>query len=261
MRLLGPVLRSFMMISFLIIGGVLRSAPAVAADANVAVATNFILVAEELVSDFEKASGHELAVVSGSTGKIYTQIMQGAPFDVFLAADAKHPHLLESSGHAVSGSNMTYAIGQLVLWSADPSLLSGDGEVVLKTGAFRKLAMANPRLAPYGQAAQAVLEGLGLNAQFAHKTVLAENIGQAFSYVHSGNAELGFVAQSYVQNSLNTTPGSLWIPPTDLYSPIRQNAVLLSTREDNAVAGQFYDYLVSEAAVKIIQRHGYIIDR
>lgn len=231
-----------------------------AAEALAAVATNFAEVMEALAPKFAAASGHTLRVSSGSTGKLYAQIMNGAPFDLLLAADRRRPELLEASPKGVAGSRFTYAVGRLALWSADPARLGSDGAAALRAGDFRHLAMANPRLAPYGLAAQQTLVSLGLWDGLRDRIVMGENIGQVFSLVATGNAELGFVALSSLMSPLGRRGGGWWDVPADLYQPIRQDAVLLAHGADNAAAKAFLAYIRGAEARKIIAAYGYGAD-
>jgi molybdate transport system substrate-binding protein len=231
--------------------------PAAAAEAVVAVAANFAEVAELLEKDFEGASGHTLSLVAGSTGKLYAQITNGAPFDVFLSADQETSARLEKDGQAVARSRFTYATGRLALWSPEPGRVGKDGAATLREGKFRNLAIANPELAPYGKAAQQALEKLGLWARFQDRIVKGETIGQAHAMVASGNAELGFVALSSVLSPRNETKGSRWDVPADLYAPLRQDAVLLKRAAGNPAARAFLDFLRSAKAKALIQGYGY----
>jgi molybdate transport system substrate-binding protein len=237
--------------------GMLPAGPASAEEALVAVAANFQEVAEKLEVEFEAATDHDLTITTGSTGKLYAQIKNGAPYDILLAADQRRPELLEREGDAVSGSRFTYAVGRLALWSADPARVAADGSETLRAGAFRKLAMANPDLAPYGEAAMQTLAALGLLETLEKKIVMGENVGQAHALVATGNAELGFVALSYVLSPRNEKPGSHWAVPQELYQPIRQDAVLLVRAVDNVAARAFLEYLKSDAARSVIERFGY----
>lgn len=236
---------------------VFHSAGVMADEALVAVAANFKGVVDTLVPRFEQQSGHELRVSIGSTGQFYSQIVQGAPFDVFLAADQERPARLEREHRAVAGSRFTYAIGRLTLWSPDPGRIAGDGAATLERGDFRRLAIANPELAPYGTAAIAVLESLGLEERLRPKIVMGEDVGQAFGLVATGNVELGFVPLSYVLAPQNERPGSRWDVPAELYSPIRQDAVLLEHGADNAAARAFLQFLAGDEARAEIERRGY----
>jgi len=238
----------------------LPGAPAQAAEALAAVATNFAEVMAALAPRFEAATGHRLRVSSGSTGKLYAQIQNGAPFDIFLAADQRRPKLLETAGDAVAGSRFTYAIGRLTLWSADERRIGADGAAVLRDGKFRHLAIANPKLAPYGLAAQQALTALGLWKPLQDRIVQGENIGQAFSLVATGNAELGFVALSAVLSPRHKVKGSRWDVPLNLYQPIKQDAVLLAHGADNAAARSFMGFIKSAEARKIVAGFGYGAD-
>lgn len=231
-----------------------------AEEALVAVATNFAEVMEQLEAGFETETGHDLTVVTGSTGKLHAQIVHGAPFDVFLAADQERPRLLEEDGAAVSGTRFTYAVGRLALWSPDPGRIGANGAAVLRKGDFRRLAMANPALAPYGAAARETLEALGLRQRLEDRIVLGENIGQAHAMVATGNAELGFIALSYVLSPRNETPGSRWEVPLALHSPIRQDAVLLQRAADNLAAAAFVEWLRGAGARRVIERFGYGVE-
>jgi molybdate transport system substrate-binding protein len=231
-----------------------------AEEALVAVATNFSEVIEQLEAGFESASGHSLTVATGSTGKLYAQINIGAPFDILLAADHRRPELLEEAGLAVAGSRFTYAIGRLTLWSPDPERVAANGAETLQAGAFRKLAIANPELAPYGAAARETLAALGLLETLEEKLVMGETIGQTHALVATGNAELGFVALSYILSPRNKRPGSRWDVPLELHSPIRQDALLLMRAVDNAAARAFLEYLQNDTARGVIERFGYGVE-
>ena len=233
---------------------------AAAAEALVAVAANFTDVTNALKQQFAAASGHRLTITIGSTGKLYAQITNGAPYDILLAADAEHPMLLEKSTYGVPGSRFTYAVGRLTLWSANEALIATDGAATLRAGAFRHLAIANPKLAPYGAAAKQTLEALGLWNAVQGRIVQGEDIGQVFSMVSTGNAELGFVALSYVVNPRNPRKGSRWDVPTELYQPIRQDAVLLAHGKDNPAATGFLAYLKTAETRRFIAKFGYGAD-
>lgn len=230
------------------------SLPVHAGEAAVAVAANFLAPMKQLAPRFEQASGHKLALSSGSTGKFYAQIRNGAPFDVLLAADDETPARLVREGEAVR--TQTYAVGKLALWSADPSRLDGS-DALLRRGAYNKLAVANPRLAPYGAAAMQVLGKLGLAEQAKDTFVMGENIGQTHQFVASGNADLGFVALSQVWQDGKLSGGSAWLVPTALYTPIRQDAALLKRGEANAAARALLDFLKSPEAQAVIRGFGY----
>ncbi|MFO8023945.1 molybdate ABC transporter substrate-binding protein [Thiohalophilus sp.] len=220
---------------------------------RVAVAANFKTTLEVLVENFEANSEHRVILASGSTGKHYAQIRNGAPFDLFFAADARRPRLLEQQQRSVAGSRFTYAVGKLVLWSPKPGYVDDKGQV-LASGTFRRLAMANPRLAPYGLAAKQVLQQRGLYEHLQSRLVRGENIAQTFQFVATGNAQLGFVALSQLQGSSMAQQGSLWTIPESLYDPIEQQAVLLN---DTPAARAFIAYIKNEPAGRIIRRFGY----
>jgi molybdate transport system substrate-binding protein len=209
-----------------------------------------------LAADFEKATGHKAVLASGATGKFYAQIRSGAPFDVFLAADDETPARLDKEGAAVPGSRFTYATGKLVLWSAKPDLVDARGEV-LQNGRFAHIALAAPKLAPYGSAAVETMTRLGVLARLAPKFVQGESIGQTFGFVSSGNAELGFVALSQVWEKGKLKSGSAWIVPAELHTPLRQDAVLLVRGKDNAAAVALMAFLKSDAAKAVIRSFGY----
>lgn len=234
----------------------LASASAFAAEVQVAVAANFTAPMKLIAAEFEKESGHQTVLSFGATGKFYAQITNGAPFDVFLSADDSTPAKLEKEGAAVSGSRFTYATGKLVLWSAQPGLVDGQGEV-LKKGDFKKIAIAAPKLAPYGAAAVEVMTQLGLMDKLLPKLVQGESIGQTYSFVSTGNAELGFVALSQVYEGGKIKSGSAWIVPGKLHSPIRQDAVLLSKAKDNQAAVVLMAFLKTEKAKAVIRSFGY----
>lgn len=235
---------------------VLAASLAHAAEVRVAVAANFVGTLDALGKAFQAGSGHTLLVSSGSTGKLYAQIRNGAPYDVLLAADAEHPQRLEQERLAVPGSRFTYARGQLVLWSRDPGRVDADAKV-LRTGSFRHLAIANPLTAPYGTAAQQALQHLGLWQTLAPRLVRGEDIGQTFQFVQSGNAELGFVALTQIQQLKAGARGSWWLVPANLYDPIEQQGVLLARAKDNAAARAFLAFLQGQRAREIIQANGY----
>ncbi|MFM2058034.1 MAG: molybdate transporter substrate-binding protein [Pseudomonadota bacterium] len=227
-----------------------------AAEVVVAVAANFTAPAQQIAAEFARDTGHSAQLSFGATGKFYAQIRNGAPFDVLLAADDTTPARLEGEGATVAGSRFTYAIGQLVLWSAKPGLVDERGEV-LRSGGFKHLALANPRLAPYGAAALAVLGALKLVDALQPRFVQAENIVQAYQYIASGNAELGFVALSQVMREGRVTSGSAWIVPGKLHAPIRQDAVLLLKGKDQPAAEAWLRYLKSDKVRAIIKAYGY----
>lgn len=225
---------------------------ALAARVTVAVAANFAATAERIADAFTSAQGHEIVLIAGSTGKHYAQVVAGAPFDVLLAADRVRPERLEQGGLAVAGSRFTYAHGRLALWSPQDVLIDEDGRV-LQSGAFHHLALANPRHAPYGLAAQQVLTRLGLWESLQPRLVFGESVGQAFGFVRSGAAELGFVALSQVI-ATGSEAGSAWTVPESLHAPIEQQAVLL---RDAPAPRAFLAFLRGETAGAIIAASGY----
>lgn len=229
---------------------------ALADEVQVAVAANFTAPMQEIAQAFEQDTGNRVVAAFGSTGQLYAQISHGAPFEVFLAADATTPARIEQDGLAVTGTRFTYATGALALWSADASLIS-DGEQLLRSGSFQHLAIANPKTAPYGLAAKQVMQRLGLSAALAHTLVEGQSIGQTYQFVASGNAELGFVALSQVYRNGEITTGSAWQLPAELYEPIHQDAVLLDKGADNPAAAALLSYLKGERAAAIIRSYGY----
>ena len=220
---------------------------------RVAVASNFQHVATLLVTEFETLYAHQAVLIFGSTGKQFAQISHGAPFDVFLAADSERPRLLEQQGLAVQGSRFSYAIGKLVLWSAQPNYDYNDG-AVLRDDEFKHLAIANPRHAPYGIAAKQYLQSQGLSQALSSRLVTGENVNQTFQFVQSGNATLGLVAKSQLVCGTCQAYGGFWEVPQEHYTPIEQQAVLL---REQAAAMQFLQFLGSDLARKIIQQNGY----
>lgn len=223
-----------------------------AGSARIAVASNFAPTMKKLAAIYQANSGHQLQLAFGSTGKHYAQIHHGAPFDAFFAADARRPQLLESEGKTIANSRFTYAIGQLVLWSSQPSLINDDS--VLDTAAFRHLAMANPKLAPYGLAAEAFLQATGRKAKLKPRLIFGENISQTYQFVASGNAELGLIAWSQLQRPTHKISGSWWRVPESTHSPIQQQALLLN---NNPAAQGFLKFVQSSQARAIIQSFGY----
>ena len=240
----------------LLLASVLVAPLAQAAELQVAVAANFAGPIVKLGEGFTAATGHKLKVSAGATGKFYSQIVAGAPFEVLLAADDETPAKLVKEGLAVAGSSFTYAIGKLVLWSAQPGVVDDHG-AVLAAGSFKHLAVANPKLAPYGEAGMEVLKARGLLEAITPKLVTGESIAQTYQFVFTGNAELGFVALSQVVVPGKPVIGSYWLVPASLYGEIRQDAVLLKTGEKNPAATALLDYLKSDAARRVIQAHGY----
>jgi molybdate transport system substrate-binding protein len=219
--------------------------------ALVAVAANFAGAAEALSVPFRKASGHDLNLTTGATGKLYAQIGEAAPFDVMLSADAATPARLLKDGNAVAGTAFTYAVGKLTLWSSDPDRIGADGRAALTDAGLRFVALANPDLAPYGVAAREALQSMGLWDALQPRIVMGQNVGQTFSMVASGAAELGFVALSAVSGPHATARGSRWDVPQDLFTPIHG--------ADNPAARAFLDFLRTDEAAAVIGRFGYAI--
>ncbi len=233
------------------------ASPAARADeVQVAVAANFAGAFQKIAASFTASTGHKVVSSVGATGKFYTQIQQGAPFDVLLAADDETPAKMESEGLAVKGQHFTYAVGKLVLWSAKPDGVDKDGNL-LKKGEFTHLSLANPKVAPYGAAGIEVLKALNLLAAVQPKIVQGESIAQAFQFVATGNAEIGFVALAQVAAPDKPAGGSYWLVPASLYSPIRQDAALLSKGAENPAAKALLAYLKGDVAKAVIQSYGY----
>ena len=223
---------------------------------QVAVAANFTSAMKQIAESFEKDTGHKVQLSSGATGKFYAQIKSGAPFDVFLSADDETPARLETEGTTVAGSRFTYATGRLVLWSPRAGVVDARGDV-LRANAFRNIAIAAPKLAPYGAAAVETLTRLGLLAAVEPKFVQGESIGQTFNFVSSGNAELGFIALSQVFENGQLKSGSGWVVPATLHSPLRQDAVQLARSKGNPAAGALMQYLKTDRVRAIIRAYGY----
>lgn len=239
----------------LVATAVFSATPAIAGSVSAAVAANFTKVAEQLGADFKAATGHDVVFSFGATGALYTQIMQGAPFEVFFSADDKRTATAIADGLGVEGTEFTYAVGKLVLYS--PTLDVTDGAAVLLGGAFQHLAVADPQTAPYGAAAMAYLDRMNLTAALSPDIVTGENITQTLQFVETGNAELGFVALSQVAGK---PAAQVWMVPQDAYPPIRQNAVLLKTGENNEAARAFIDFVKGPAAIKVIEAAGYTVE-
>lgn len=232
---------------------VLMAGMADADSIRVAAASNFRQAMTSLARQFEEETGHQAILIFGSSGKQYAQIIHGAPFDAFFSADSARPALLEELGKAVPGSRFTYAYGQLVLWYPRATLPELNASI-LETGEFNHLAIANPKLAPYGKAAEETLATLGLRDSLSQRLVRGENIAQTFQFVMSGNAELGFVAWSQLQSFEPLTEGSYWPVPPGMHRPIEQQAVQL---RDDPVTRAFMLFVRSDTAIKIIREHGY----
>ena len=223
---------------------------------QVAVAANFTAPARALAEVFARTTGHEAKLSFGATGAFYTQIKNGAPFDVLLAADDERPARLEKEGDTVAGSRFTYATGQLVLWSAKPGLVDDEG-AVLKHGQFGKIAIANPKNAPYGAAAVEAMNKLGLAATLQPKLVTGESIGQTYNFIATGNAELGFVALAQVLDGGKLKSGSMWVVPAQYHAPIIQDAVILKRAASNPAAKAWMELLKTPQSKALIRSYGY----
>jgi molybdate transport system substrate-binding protein len=249
MRFVGSVSRALVCAFVLVFAG-----HAFAAETHVAVAANFTAAAKEIAAAFKQKTGNDAVLSFGSSGQFYNQIKQDAPFDVFLSADDARPKKLAGEGLGVPASVFTYAVGKLVLWSKSPDLVKG--EETLKAGKFDKIAIANPVGAPYGAAAVETMKALKLDETLKPKVVQGNNIAQTFQFVNTGNAELGFVALSQVAGKAE---GSRWLVPQTLYTPIRQDAVLLKKGAGNAAAKAFLEFLKGPEARKVIEKYGYAV--
>jgi len=243
-----PVGLWFLLVCLVITGPLAR-----AGTVRVAVSSNFAGTLRDLAGPFEQQTGHRVQITPGSTGKHYAQISNGAPFDVFLAADVRRPALLEAAGFGVPGSRFTYALGQLVLWSPEAGKVDAKG-TILRRGDFSRLAMANPKLAPYGRAAREVLESCGVWDRLQAKIVRGENIAQTFQFIRSKNAQLGFIARSQLLRKGKAPGGSWWNIPRTRYRPIEQQALQL---RDTPAAQAFMRFLKSPLARKVIKDNGY----
>ena len=235
------------------------SAAAQAEVVQIAVAANFTAPARALAEIFARTTGHEAKLSFGATGAFYTQIKNGAPFDILLAADDERPIRLEKEGDAVPGSRFTYAVGQLVLWSAKPGFVDGEG-AVLKGGNFNKIAIANPKLAPYGAAAVETMDKLGLAAALTPKLVTGESIGQTYNFIATGNAELGFVALAQVLDGGKLKSGSMWVVPAKYHAPIIQDAVILKRAAANPAAKAWMALMRSPNTQDFIRSYGYEVE-
>lgn len=240
----------------LVLIGLTTPALAQSGQAHVAVAANFAEPMKAIAAELEKATGHQLKITLGATGKLFTQIKNGAPFDVLLAADTATPARLEAEGLAAASSRFTYATGKLVLWSANATQVDAKGDI-LKSGNFRKLALASPKVAPYGAAAVQVMHKLGLSETLAPKLVQGESIGQTFGFVFTGNADIGFVALSQVLVAAKLKSGSMWVIPQNLYDPIRQDAVVLKRAANNPAALALMALLKSKGTQDLIRSYGF----
>lgn len=235
--------------------GVLAVTPALAEQVLVAVAANFIGPFREVAMEFEKTTGHTVQTASGSSGNFYSQIKNGAPFDVFFSADNERPKLLEDEGLGVKGNRFTYAIGRLVLWGPDSTLVKGQD--TLRSASFKRLAIANPKTAPYGVAAMQAMQKLGVWESVQPRIVMGESLGQTMGFIESGNAELGFLALSQVMDPKIKGKGGRWDVPVNLHEPIQQDVVLLVKGKDNPAAKALMEFMGGPQARTIIERYGY----
>jgi len=240
----------------------LLGALAHAGEVTVAVAANFTAPMQKIAQAFEQDTGHKAQLAFGATGKFYAQIKNGAPFAVLLAADDETPARLEKEGLAVAGTRFTYATGRLALWSKSPNLVDDKGDVLrsdrLEKLGIHKIAIADPKLAPYGAAAMEVIHKLGVQASVTPKLVQGESIGQTFQFVNTENAQLGFVALSQISIDGRITQGSAWVVPQHMHTPLKQDAVLLNAGKGNAAAQALLTYLQVERANAIMRAYGYL---
>jgi len=248
----GKLLRT--LCAFLLLAS--TALPCPAAELRLVVASNFNTPMLELAKLFEQQTSHHLKLSFTSSGKAFAQISNGAPFDAFFSADRDRPAQLEASGLGVSGSRFTYAVGALILWSSVPGR-QDLGIDLLKRGTIGKLAIANPRHAPYGIAAMQVLDNLGIEQLYRDKLVLGENVNQAFHFVSSGNADLGLISVAQVSGVNSSVPGSGWRVPASLYQPIQQDAIMLESSTNKAAVAVLFAFFRSPSAVKCIQSFGY----
>ena len=239
----------------LLVIATMTAAPVCAEQVLVAVAANFVPPFREIAIEFEAATGHTVRVAAGSSGNFYSQIKNGAPFDVFFSADMDHPKRLEDEGLGVKDSRVTYAIGRVVLWSPNAGLIKG--EETLRSNNFKRLAIANPKTAPYGLAAMQAMQTLDLWESVQPKIVMGENLGQTMGFIESGNADLGFVALSQVLDPKIKGRGSRWDVPTHLHEPIKQDVIVLTKGKDNPAARALLAFVNSPHVQTIIERYGY----
>jgi molybdate transport system substrate-binding protein len=234
-----------------------------AGEVTVAVAANFTAPMQHIAKAFEQDTGHKAQLAFGATGKFYAQIKNGAPFAVLLAADDETPARLEKEGLAIASTRFTYATGRLALWSKSPNLVDDKGEVLrnnnLNKIGIQKIALADPKLAPYGRAAMEVIHKLGVQDNVVSKLVQGESIGQTYQFVSTENAQLGFVALSQISVDGRITQGSAWVVPQSMHAPLKQDAVLLKVGKDNAAAHALLKYLQGDTAKAIVTRYGYAL--
>lgn len=241
---------------FLLIALIICPLSLTAGEVQVAVASNFSKPMQKIAELFSAETSHEARLAFGASGKFVAQINHGAPFEVFLSADRSKPARLLEQQLAVAGTGFTYALGRLVLWSVRDAYVDAKGKV-LTTAAFHHLALAEPKLAPYGEAAIQVLDKLQRTDQLRGRFVQGENISQTWQFVKTGNAELGFVALSQIMHDGEITEGSAWVIPQNLYQPIRQDAVLLQAGKNNPAALALLDFLRSDTVQQLIRSYGY----
>jgi molybdate transport system substrate-binding protein len=241
-----------------LIGTTLLTTQVAAEEVKIAVAANFTDASKIIAKLFEKQSGHTTKISYGSTGKLYSQIEHGAPFELFLAADTKRPIKAEKEGLAVADSHFVYAKGKLVLWSIKPGLFK-EGESFLKSGEFKHIALANPKTAPYGQAAEQVMQQIDVLEKIRPKLVKGDSISQTFQFTATGNADAGFIALAQMK-AWKGESGSLWEIPSNYYAPIDQAAVLLKKGESNPAATDFLAFLKSDEAQAVIESYGYGVE-
>ncbi len=239
----------------IIVIATITAAPAFAEQVLVAVAANFVPPFREIALEFEKSTGHRLQVAGGSSGNFYSQIKNGAPFDVFFSADMERPKLLEDEGLGIKDTRFTYAIGRLVLWSPNESLIKG--EETLRSKQYKRLAMASPKTAPYGMAAMQAMQKLEIWDSVQAQVVMGESLGQTMGFIESGNAQLGFVALSQVLDPKIKGKGGRWDVPNNLHEPIKQDVIMLTRAKDNLAAKALMEFIGSPQAKKIIERYGY----
>ena len=232
------------------------AANAQAAEIKVAVASNFANTLKEIAVEFQRDTGYQLAITPGATGKFYAQISNGAPFDVFLSADDETPRKLAQEGKAIAASQFTYATGRLALWSPSPDLVDKNADI-LKTDKFKYIAIANAKVAPYGQAAVQTMQKLGVLSKIEPRVVQGESIAQTFQFVSTGNAQLGFVALSQIFENGKIKTGSAWIVPEEMHEQLKQDAVVLQSCKNTSACQALMDYLKSEKIKKMMSSYGY----
>jgi molybdate transport system substrate-binding protein len=249
-------MRSKVLVFLLLFAGLAPSAATAAPKLLIAVASNFLIPVRAIAQEFEKDTGTKVRISSGSTGKLYAQIIHGARYDIFLAANSREPQRLEKAGLIVDGSRFTYARGKLVLWSLDPKLLATNPEQVVRKGSFKSIVFANPATAPYGEAGVEVLAKLKSNTGKT-QVLTAENVTQSFQYIASSNAQLGFIAYSQLLASGKDKTGSHWLVAQKYYKPIEQLGVWLKSAAVTAAAGKFLEFLRSKRGQELVQQYGY----